>query len=285
MQAIVEHGASLEHPDVHLLQGQPAIEVLGVPMPPLTASQALDVIKRLGRRSRPSFIAYANANTLNVAYENPSLREWLCGADVVFNDGCGVAIAAWLQRRQFPENLNGTDFNLRILELGASAGWSVFFLGSRPGISVRAAVTLRSRIPGLEIAGTYHGYFTSRDHVAERIRSSGAKLLMVGMGTPLQEMWLAENLPATGASIGVAVGGFFDFMSGDVPRAPWWMRRCCVEWVYRLAREPRRMWRRYVVGNPLFLSRVVAQLLLSRRWVPSDGMGDLEVTTSTGLTR
>jgi exopolysaccharide biosynthesis WecB/TagA/CpsF family protein len=87
---------------------------------------------------------------------------------------------------------------------------------------------------------------------------------MVAMGNPLQERWLAENLEATGASIGVGVGAFFDFFSGEVPRAPSWMKRFGIEWVYRLAQEPRRMWRRYLFGNPLFLWRVLWQLLFSR---------------------
>jgi exopolysaccharide biosynthesis WecB/TagA/CpsF family protein len=242
-----------------------AIEILGVPVARLTASQALGEIKRLGEREAPALVAYANAHTLNLAHRSPWFGDLLRRADLVLNDGSGVGIAARLRRRPFPENLNGTDFNPRILELAVAAAWPVFFLGARPGVSDRAAAALRARVPGLEVAGTHSGYFDSGDDIVHRIRSSGARLLMVAMGNPLQERWLAENLEATGASIGVGVGAFFDFFSGEVPRAPSWMKRAGLEWVYRLAQEPRRMWRRYLFGNPLFLWRVLRQLVFSRR--------------------
>jgi exopolysaccharide biosynthesis WecB/TagA/CpsF family protein len=241
-----------------------AIDILGVPVARLTASQALDEIKRLGKGDGPSLVAYANAHTLNLAYGRPWFGELLRRADLVLNDGSGVGIAARLQRRRFPDNLNGTDFNPRILELAVAAGWSVFLLGARPGVSERAAAAVHALIPGLEVAGTHSGYFDSNDDVVERIRSSGARLLMVAMGNPLQERWLAEHLNATGVSVGVGVGAFFDFISGEVPRAPAWMKRFGIEWVYRLAQEPRRMWRRYILGNPLFLWRVLWQLISSR---------------------
>ena len=241
-----------------------AIEILGVPVARMTASQALDEIKRLGERSGASLVAYANAHTLNLAHGNRSFRDLLRRADLVLNDGSGVAIAARLQRKPFPDNLNGSDFNPRVLELAVAAGWRVFFLGARPGVSDRAAASLGSLFPGLEVAGTHSGYFASADDVVEVIRSSGARLLMVGMGNPQQEMWLAEHLESTGASVGLGVGAFFDFFSGEVPRAPSWMNRGGIEWVYRLAQEPGRMWRRYLLGNPLFLARVMRERILAR---------------------
>jgi exopolysaccharide biosynthesis WecB/TagA/CpsF family protein len=237
-----------------------AIEILGVPVACLTATQALDEIKRLGEREGPSFIAYANAHALNLAYGSPSFRGLLREADLVLNDGSGVGLAARLQRRRFPENLNGTDFNPRILELAADAGWPVFLLGARPGVAERAAAALEARIPGLEVVGTHPGYFDRNDDVVGSIRASGARLLLVAMGNPLQESWLAEHLETTGASVGIGVGAFFDFSSGAVPRAPTWMSRLGIEWVYRLANEPRRMWRRYILGNPLFLWRALRRL-------------------------
>ncbi len=128
-------------------------------------------------------------------------------------------------------------------------------------MAARAATELRERIQGLQVAGTHTGYFPPEDSaaVAEHIRATGARALMVAMGNPLQEMWLDRHLEATGARIGIGVGAFFDFAAGEVPRAPAWMNRFGVEWVYRLWQEPRRMWRRYVLGNPLFLARVIME--------------------------
>jgi exopolysaccharide biosynthesis WecB/TagA/CpsF family protein len=179
----------------------------------------------------------------------------------VLNDGSGVALAARLQGLTFPENLNGSDFNLRILELAARHGWPVFLLGAHPGVAERAASRLVDRLPGLTIAGTRNGYIDADGHaaVAAEIRESGASLLLVGMGNPLQERWLDEHLAATGCSIGVAVGAFIDFSAGEVQRAPRWMSDAGIEWMYRLRQEPRRLWRRYVLGNPAFVARVVRQ--------------------------
>ncbi len=235
------------------------VEVLGVPVARLTAAAARAEIVRLYERDRPALVAYANAHTLNLASSDSGYREVLRSADIVLNDGAGLAIAGRIFRRPFPENLNGSDFNPAILEEAAARRWPVYFLGAKPGVAEEAARRLSSRIPGLRVVGTRDGYFapSESDAVVEKIAATGAGLLMVAMGNPLQEMWLNRHVEATGARLGVGVGAFLDFTAGVVPRAPAWMNRLWLEWLYRLAQEPRRMWRRYVLGNPLFLARVL----------------------------
>lgn len=247
--------------------GLATIKVLGVRVISATAAGALAAIERLGDGQDPASVVYVNAHTLNLATKDPSYREVLCSADLVVNDGSGLAIAARLKGRRFPENLNGTDLNPRILELCSRRGWSVFFLGAAPGVAERAAQGLAVKIPGLKVAGHHHGYFSRRDdrEVTEEIGASGAEVLMVAMGNPLQERWLLANLEATGCRLGVGVGAFFDFSAERVRRAPIWMSRMGVEWVWRLAQEPARMWRRYVLGNPAFLWRVVKETIRDRR--------------------
>jgi exopolysaccharide biosynthesis WecB/TagA/CpsF family protein len=242
------------------------VEVLGVPVARLTAAAAREELVRLYERDRPALVAYANAHTLNLASRDSGYREVLRGADIVLNDGAGLAIAGRVFGRPFPENLNGSDFNPVILEEAAEHGWPVFFLGAKPGVAEEAARRLRSRIPGLSVAGTRDGYFAPSEsaEVARSIADTGAGVLMVAMGNPLQEVWLSRHLEATGARLGVGVGAFFDFTAGVVPRAPAWMNKLGIEWVYRLLQEPRRMWRRYVVGNPLFLARVLGARLRRR---------------------
>jgi exopolysaccharide biosynthesis WecB/TagA/CpsF family protein len=186
----------------------------------------------------------------------------------VLNDGAGLDIAGRLFGKPFPENLNGSDFNPAILEEAAARGWPVFFLGAKPGVADEAARRLSARIPGLTVVGARDGYFgpEESDEVAREVAATGAGVLMVAMGNPLQETWLSSHLEATGARLGVGVGAFFDFSAGVVPRAPAWMNRLWLEWLYRLLQEPRRMWRRYVLGNPLFLLRVLrARLTHGRR--------------------
>jgi exopolysaccharide biosynthesis WecB/TagA/CpsF family protein len=239
----------------------PAVKILGVPVARLTPEDALREIERIYESNSPATIAYANAHTLNVAYRLPELRNVLLDAGLVLNDGAGVGLAARLRGQPFLGNLNGSDFNPRILELAAQRGWPVYFLGAQPGIAERAAARLSESISDLTVAGTHHGYFAAleTEEVVSKIRDSGAIVLMVAMGNPVQELWIDEYLAATGARLGIGVGAFLDFAAGKVPRAPTWMNRAGIEWMYRLKREPARMWRRYLLGNPMFLIRVIRE--------------------------
>lgn len=243
------------------------VEVLGVPVARLTTPQARNEVVRLYEGDRPALVAYANAHTLNLASSDSGYREVLRSADIVLNDGAGLTIAGRLYGRPFPDNLNGSDFNPVILEEAAARGWPVFILGARPGVAEEAVRRLGDRIPGLEMAGMRDGYFApeSSEEVAQEIAAAGTGLLMVAMGNPLQETWLNRHLEATGARLGVGVGAFVDFSAGIVPRAPAWMNRVGIEWIYRLLQEPRRMWRRYVLGNPVFLARVLRERFAGRR--------------------
>ena len=246
---------------------RPAVEVLGVPIARLDAATALDEIERLYESPTPELVAYVNAHTLNLAQKDETYRSLLRRAGIILGDGAGVMIAARLNRAPLPENLNGSDFNPKILERAAARGWPAYFVGGRPGVAERTATHWTRALPGLEVVGTNDGYFerNGSSEVAAAIRSSGAGLVMVAMGNPLQEWWLDEHLAATGARLGVGVGAFFDFSTGELSRAPAWMNRAGVEWMYRLYKEPRRLWRRYVLGNPLFLSRVAKERLSRTR--------------------
>jgi exopolysaccharide biosynthesis WecB/TagA/CpsF family protein len=243
------------------------LEILGVPIARLDVDAALDEIERLYEKPEPQLVAYANAHTLNLAHSDRSYRDLLRGAGIVLGDGAGVMIAARLHRAPLPANLNGSDFNPRILQRAADRGWPAYLLGGQPGVADRAARRWQDAFPKLEIAGTADGFFPPERsaEVAASIRRAGAGLVMVAMGNPLQERWLEEHLAATGARLGAGVGAFFDFSAGVVPRAPAWMNRAGIEWVYRLYQEPRRMWRRYVLGNPLFLLRVAKERFSGRR--------------------
>lgn len=240
--------------------------MLGVPVARLTAAAARQEVVRLYERDRPALVAYANAHTLNLASRDSGYREVLRSADIVLNDGAGLSIAGKLFGKPFPENLNGSDFNPAILEEAAARGWPVYFLGAKPGVAAEAARRLSARIPGLDVVGCRDGYFAPSEsaEVAQSIAATGAGLLMVAMGNPLQEVWLNRHLETTGVRLGVGVGAFLDFSAGVVPRAPAWMNKLWLEWLYRLLQEPRRMWRRYVLGNPLFLLRVLRARLRRR---------------------
>jgi exopolysaccharide biosynthesis WecB/TagA/CpsF family protein len=247
----------------------PSITMFGVPIASLTTSAALARVEDLHDRDGPALVAFANAHTLNLAARDAGFRGILQRADLLLNDGSGVALAARLQGRRFPDNLNGTDLSPEILALARQRGWRVYFLGARPGIAEAARDNLVAQLPGLTVVGVRHGYFSTDEltSVVDDIRRHDADVLFVAMGNPVQERWLDANLAATGARVGIAVGAFLDFSAGVVSRSPTWVRRLGIEWLYRLYLEPGRMWRRYVLGNPLFLWRAMLERLRRRRGV------------------
>ena len=245
--------------------GQDVRTILDVPVLVRTSPEAIWLLDDRYERSKPTAVVFANAHTLNRA-ASPAVRSILDRA-VVFNDGVGLDIASrMLFGRAFPENLNGTDFVPHYLR-STKHRYRLFLVGAKPGVAERAALRLSQAVPQHEIVGCSHGYLASADHDAliDRIRASGADVLLVAMGNPQQEQWLDDNLAATGCRLGFGVGGLFDFLAGNVPRAPAWVQAARLEWSYRLVQEPRRLWRRYLVEMPIFLARIFHQWLAGAR--------------------
>jgi alpha-1,3-mannosyltransferase len=234
--------------------------ILDVPICVGTASQALELLDARFERSECTLVAFANAHALNVARRNETFRAIL-KKSIVFNDGIGVDIASlMLFGKAFPQNLNGTDFIPYYLQSTRHC-YRIFLLGSRLGVAERTGELFSKQFPQHQIVGYHHGHFAERDTetISAMIRASKPDIVLVAMGNPKQELWLAANLEATGARLGFAVGALFDFVSGDARRAPPWMRSIRVEWVYRLFHEPARLMPRYLVGNPLFVLRILGQ--------------------------
>ena len=251
------------------MQPRPRIEtidLLGIPFARLTPQQAVDEAEALFAQQDPAWIAVENAHAVNLAVTDRDHLEVLRSADLVLNDGKGVMLGALLLGRSFPADLNGNFFTPLLLDRAAQRGWRTFLFGAAPGVVERAAQVLVERHPGLVVVGTEHGYVDPEqtDAVCARIRGAGAELLLVGLGMPRQERWTRDHLEATGVRLASTVGAFYDFQTGHVPRAPAWLNRLGLEWVHRLAMEPKRLWRRYLVGNPLFVSRVLRQLVAGR---------------------
>jgi alpha-1,3-mannosyltransferase len=234
--------------------------IFDVPIRVETAAKAVTILDDLFRQGSPTIIAFANAHALNVAASNISFRNAL-RSSVVLNDGIGTDIASRiLYGSPFPENLNGTDFTPRYLGQ-TTHRFTIFLLGSKPGVAERAAARLCWLCPQHRVVGFHSGYFEPEQsgRITDAIRNSGANLVLVGMGNPRQELWLRDNLAASGCRIGFAVGALFDFLTDEVPRASEWVRAARLEWLHRLVCEPRRLWSRYLLGNMVFLLRVAAQ--------------------------
>ncbi len=194
------------------------------------------------------------ANT-NFIVQCQGLQEEMKQGTLVINDGIGVDIGTWLvHRTRFPQNLNGTDFIPAFLHSIRAQG-RVYLFGGKPGIALRAAQTLRTDF-GVEVVGTSDGYGQMRDTPAliDQINNSGANVLLVAMGNPVQERWILQHRTQLQVKLLFGVGALLDFLAGDKPRAPDWIRRVRMEWFYRLCLEPARLARRYTLDIALFLA-------------------------------
>lgn len=245
----------------------PRLDFFGVPVVNTTMDEALDWIVERGAGASPAQLAFVNPDCLNIAYGNEAYRRTLCAAARVLPDGIGLQIGCRLLGTSLVANVNGTDLFPRLCERLAGTELSLYLLGARPGVADAVAANMTERYPGLRIAGTRHGYFGPEEGegVIEAINRSGAQILLVAFGAPRQELWIAGATERLRPRVCMGVGGLFDFYSGRVPRAPVWIREIGFEWVWRLWQEPGRMWRRYIVGNPLFLYRVWQQARDGRR--------------------
>lgn len=208
----------------------------------------------------PTQIAFLNAHCANIARKDWRYRDTLKTVDALLPDGSGIALAAKLDGKKLGANLNGTDLFGPLCRCLSFRKIPVFFLGGREGVAEMAAQNAREAYPNLNVAGTRHGYFSPREEedVIRRINNSGARVVFVAFGVPEQDIWIARVRHRLHAPVILGVGGLLDFVSGRIPRAPAWMRRAGLEWIYRLKCEPRRMWKRYLVGNFTFTANAAA---------------------------
>jgi len=206
----------------------------------------------LGKRITIQFL---NAHCINMAAADPAYCAALEQADFLLPDGSGLAIASQLAGLARGENLNGTDLFPEICREAAAVGQSIFLLGGKPGIAACAGRAMREQFPSLAIKGTHHGYWgpEQEDAIIALVNASGADILFVGLGVPVQEKWIARLRNRLAAKVVLGVGGLFDYYSGSIPRAPAVMRASGLEWIWRLMQEPKRLAHRYVIGNAAFL--------------------------------
>jgi len=252
--------------DRRRLATQDSVKLLGIGISNSTMADLLDWIVDRAQSGNPTHLAFVNADCLNVACQDPEYRSVLDRAQRIVADGIGVRLGCKMKRLALTANLNGTDLFPVMCERLAEEGLSIYLLGAREGVAEAAGEAMKTRFPGLQVAGTCHGYFSDDDEadVIAGINASGADVVLVAMGAPRQELWLASHAEELLPPLRMGVGGLFDFYSGRIQRAPRWVREIGMEWAYRICQEPGRMWRRYVLGNPLFLYRVWREALRDR---------------------
>ena len=239
--------------------------ILGIPVASLGRDEAVGLLKQMLVERRFTKVSFLNAHNANIASRDAEFAAAL-HKFLVLPDGIGVDIASkLLYGAPFLANLNGTDFIPGFLQASAQP-LTVGLIGTTRENAEAAAKKLSALAAQHRFAVIHDGFFTAQEEpeILERILQLRPDILLVAMGVPRQELWIARNITERHCTLPIAVGALLDFLSGSVPRAPLWMRRLRLEWVFRLMIEPRRLWRRYVVGNPLFLARVMRQKLAGR---------------------
>lgn len=204
-------------------------------------------------------VAYLNVHVANTAHKDARLREFLQGVDLCYCDGSGIRLGARILGASLPERMTGADW-IHELAARAEGRWRLAWVGGEPGVAEVAIAKLRERHPKLEARG-WHGYYTDAETPAmiAEINAYAPQIVLVGMGTPTQERWVDAHRGDLQAPVVWCLGATADFVAGKVSRGPRWMLDNHLEWLARLIVEPGRLWRRYLLGNPQFLARVILE--------------------------
>lgn len=240
------------------------VAILGVPFDPVTLPGAIARIESMIASRRPHYVVTANVDFLVQAHRDVELRRILLEADLTLCDGTPLVWASRWLGNALPERVAGSDLAPELMQVAAAKGYRVFFLGAGPGVAEAATARLRERYPAINIVGHYAPPFAAllemdHAHIVQQVRAAQPDILLVGFGCPKQEKWIAMHHRALGVPVAIGVGATIDFLAGRVPRAPAWMRRSGTEWVFRLMREPRRLFRRYAHDLTCFLPTLAAQ--------------------------
>lgn len=247
------------------------VNILGVAVSAINPETAIETIEGWITTGEQHYVCVTGVHGVMESHADEQLRGIHNRAGLVTPDGMPLV---WLSRlKGFPDvrRVYGPDLMLAICERSVRKGYSHYLYGGAEGIPERLAAALGERFPGIQIAGTCSPPFrplTEEEalQIVNDINQSGAEFLWVGLGTPKQERWMAETIQRLQTPVLIGVGAAFDFLTGIKPQAPYWMQRSGLEWLFRMITEPRRLWRRYLINNPLFLLRIAAQWLGLKRY-------------------
>lgn len=241
--------------------GQAAVDVISKEQ---VLAQARELLLR-EEHTQSAVIVTVNAQFVHLAGKQPRFAAYIERADLSVPDGMSLILGSQLLGKPLPERITGVDLTSDLCELLDAQGGSVYLMGGAPGSAAGAAEVLQRRYGDLQIAGVdcppmgFENGPATAGAVLAKIEAARPDLLLVGLGAPKQEYWIEQNLTLLSAKLVVGVGATFDILSNHVRRAPAWMQRCNLEWFFRFCLEPRRLWRRYLVGNSYFIWVVLAQ--------------------------
>ncbi|MDD5477770.1 MAG: WecB/TagA/CpsF family glycosyltransferase [Candidatus Omnitrophica bacterium] len=233
------------------------INFLGIEVGALAADDIIGKILEYALTDKAKFITYLNAHCVNTALIDNEYKKILQKADLVYTGGQGVVWAARFLGNPLPERVNILDFFDRLVSELKDRKITIYLLGGREGTVKKTAEALKAK--GLRIVGSREGFFAKSEEqkIIQEINSLKPNILMVGMGVPKQEKWIANNIGALNVNLYWAVGAVFDWLSGQRKRAPNWMIKFGLEWLHRLWQQPKRLWKRYLLGNLIFIHHIL----------------------------
>jgi len=253
------------------MQKVPRANILGVGVSALNMAMALEIIEGWIERREPHYVCVTGVHGVMESQRDEELRRIHNRAGLVTPDGMPLVWLSRLQSFHHVERVYGPDLMLALCERSVAKGYRHFFYGGAEGVPEQLASVLQKRFPGLQVAGTFSPPFRpltadEDDRIVQMINAAAPDIVWVGLSTPKQERWMAGHRERLTAPVLIGVGAAFDFLTGRKPQAPRWMQRAGLEWLFRLLTEPRRLWRRYLINNPLFVALVVLQALGVRRY-------------------
>jgi N-acetylglucosaminyldiphosphoundecaprenol N-acetyl-beta-D-mannosaminyltransferase len=244
--------------------GIPATRVLGVPVSLVSLAAAVRIIVGWCQAGQAHFVCVRDVHGVMRAQDDPALMALHERAGLVTPDGMPLVWLAQYRGHGEVSRACGADLVTELCAVSAKQGLRHYFYGGKPGVAERLSAALQARFPGLQVAGTYTPPFrplTAEEdaQITAEISATRPHIVWVGLSTPTQEYWMRDHVGRIPGATLMGVGAAFDFHTGDVKRAPGWMRRAGLEWLHRLLSEPRRLWRRYLVLAPKFVARVTRE--------------------------
>ncbi len=249
----------------------PKVNILGVGISAITMNDALSQISSWIRKGEKQYVSVCTVHTIMECQKNDIMRQAVNGASLATPDGMPLVWLGKIKNNRQVGRVYGPDLMLALCELSAQKGYTQYFYGGAEGVPKELSQTLQRRYSGLKVVGAYSPPFrplteTEDRQIVEQINQANPDIIWVGLGTPKQDLWMASHRNLLNAPVIIAVGAAFDFHTGRIPQAPSWMQRVGLEWLYRLVQEPKRLWYRYLVYNPLFILKILAQSLGIKRY-------------------
>ena len=256
---IIEESEIVKRKDVNSSRSK----ILGIDFDLITPEAVFEKIEDWKRNNEQHYITFTNPHSVLLCHRDEEMKVATERASIILPDGIGIIYAANLLGYTHYGRVSGPDTMLKLCDLGQNKGYKHFFFGGKKDVAKKLAEQLSEKFPGLQVAGTYYPPFrliTSRedDEVLQMINDTNPDIIWVGLGAPKQEKWMAYHIGHVKATAMIGVGAAFDFHSGNLKRSPFWFQKYGLEWLYRLSKDPKRLWRRNL-DSPVFLSKILYQ--------------------------